>query len=360
MEPNSAGRRATSTSALVEHLQWLLANTGRIPPASLQGLSLGPADLASIARQDPFVASQVARSLGAAPRAPRSTPPPEAPAVASGAGEDAGWVIEEHPPLGFEAVIGYDALKERIRRQVIVPLQFPNDHHVLDIALATGMILAGPSGVGKTRFCRAIAGEIPDARFVEVKASDIMGSYYGQTQRRIASLFATARLLGRIVVALDELETIFPARSLAQHEVTLSAVGQLLKELSDLRASRAPVFVIGATNRPEALDPALVAAHRLGPVFHIPLPDAAVRRALFRRYLQVGPGCSADVDVERWVRRTAGRSGADVEALCTAAKLWMLADTRPRGLPLRPLTAQDLERAWAERQPLAQRATSEV
>ena len=76
MEPNSAGRRATSTSALVEHLQWLLANTGRIPPASLQGLSLGPADLASIARQDPFVASQVARSLGAAPRAPRSTPPP--------------------------------------------------------------------------------------------------------------------------------------------------------------------------------------------------------------------------------------------------------------------------------------------
>ena len=148
-------RRATSTR-LVEHLQWP-GNTGA-SAGQPAGPSLGPADLASIARQDPFVASQVARSLGAAPRAPRSTPPPEAPAVASGAGEDAGWVIEEHPPLGFEAVSGYDALKERIRRQVIVPLQFPNDHHVLDIALATGMILAGPSGVGKTRFAERSPG----------------------------------------------------------------------------------------------------------------------------------------------------------------------------------------------------------
>ena len=252
-------------------------------------------------------------------------------------------VMVETPSVGWDDVGGLDAARDRLREGVELPLKHPDAFRRLGIRPARGFLLYGPPGTGKTLLAKATARE-SEANFIATKSSDLLSKWYGESEQQIARLFARARQVAPTVIFIDELDSLVPARGggLGEPQVTERVVNTILAEMDGLEELN-NVVLIGATNRPNLIDPALLRPGRLDELIYVGTPDTAGRRRILAIHTENMP-LARDVDLESLAQRTERFTGADLEDLVRRAGLTALR----RGLDANQVTKADFEAALAE------------
>ena len=178
-------------------------------------------------------------------------------------------VMVEAPTIGWDDIGGLDAPRERLREGVELPLKHPEAFRRLGIRPAKGFLLYGPPGTGKTLLAKAVAREA-QANFIATKSSDLLSKWYGESEQQIARLFARARQVAPTIIFIDELDSLVPARGggLGEPQVTERVVNTILAEMDGLEELQ-NVVVIGATNRPNLIDPALLRPGRFDELVYV-------------------------------------------------------------------------------------------
>ncbi|UAK24659.1 CDC48 family AAA ATPase [Sphingomonas nostoxanthinifaciens] len=229
-------------------------------------------------------------------------------------------VMVQAPNVGWDDVGGLDEARERLREGVELPLKEPDAFRRLGIRPAKGFLLYGPPGTGKTLLAKAVAREA-QANFIATKSSDLLSKWYGESEQQIARLFARARQVAPCVIFIDELDSLVPARGggLGEPQVTERVVNTILAEMDGLETLQS-VVVIGATNRPNLIDPALLRPGRFDELVYVSVPDEAGRRRILGIHTGSMP-LGDDVDLDMLARRTPRFTGADLEDLVRRAGL---------------------------------------
>jgi transitional endoplasmic reticulum ATPase len=252
-------------------------------------------------------------------------------------------VMVQAPQVRWEDVGGLDQAQERLKEGVELPLKDPDAFRRLGIRPAKGFLLYGPPGTGKTLLAKAVAREA-EANFIATKSSDLLSKWYGESEQQIARLFARARQVAPTVIFIDELDSLVPARGggLGEPQVTERVVNTILSEMDGLEELQY-VVVIGATNRPTLIDPALLRPGRFDELIYVGTPDTAGRRRILAIHTRHMP-LADDVDLESIAKRTEHFTGADLEDLVRRAGLTALR----RELDPGKVTMADFEVALGE------------
>ena len=188
---------------------------------------------------------------------------------------------------GFAAVAGMEELKQQMREEVIEPLHNPEEYHRYGVTIPNGMLLYGPPGCGKTFFAKHFAEEV-GFNFMFITPATLKSRYVNATQENIAKMFKEAEEKAPTVIFIDEMNELVPNRDSGDvHEMSKSAVNEMLAQMD--RTGEKGVFIIGATNYPNMIDPAILRAGRLDKKYYIGVPDAEARAALFKLYLEKRP-----------------------------------------------------------------------
>ncbi|MDV0445761.1 ATP-dependent zinc metalloprotease FtsH [Methanimicrococcus sp. At1] len=231
-------------------------------------------------------------------------------------------VLVEVPDIGWEDVGGLDSVKEELRQGVEWPLKYASVYQKFDTKSPKGFLMFGPPGTGKTLLAKAVANE-SESNFISVKGPELMSKWVGESEKGVREIFRKARLASPSIIFFDEIDSVVPKRGSYEgsSHVTESVVSQFLTELDGLEELK-NVVVIGATNRPDMIDPALLRPGRLEKHIYVPPPDAAGRKQILDVYLNgVKDLLAGDLDVDDLVSKTAGFVGADLEALVREAKM---------------------------------------
>jgi len=252
-------------------------------------------------------------------------------------------VMVEAPTTTWEDIGGLDEAQNRLREGVELPLKHPEAFRRLGIRPAKGFLLYGPPGTGKTLLAKATARE-SEANFIATKSSDLLSKWYGESEQQIARLFSRARQVAPTIIFIDELDSLVPARGggLGEPQVTERVVNTILAEMDGLEELQ-NVVVIGATNRPTLIDPALLRPGRFDELIYVGTPDTAGRRRILAIHTRNMP-LAKDVDLESLAKRTDRFTGADLEDLVRRAGLTALRT----GLDARKVTMEDFEAALKE------------
>ena len=224
--------------------------------------------------------------------------------------------LEAPSHVSYEDVGGLEHELKLVREMVELPLRYAEAFEKLGIEAPKGVLLYGPPGTGKTLIARAIASETK-LHFIRVNGPEIIHKFYGESEARLREIFEEATRKAPSVIFIDEIDAIAPKRAEVLGDVEKRVVAQLLA-LMDGMVSRGNVIVIGATNIPELIDPALRRPGRFDREIVIPVPNTEGRRAILRihsRRMPLGP----DVNIDRLAQITHAFVGADLEALCKEA-----------------------------------------
>jgi transitional endoplasmic reticulum ATPase len=229
-------------------------------------------------------------------------------------------VMVQAPQVRWEDVGGLDDAQMRLKEGVELPLKDPDAFRRLGIRPAKGFLLYGPPGTGKTLLAKAVAREA-EANFIATKSSDLLSKWYGESEQQIAKLFARARQVAPCVIFIDELDSLVPARGggMGEPQVTERVVNTILSEMDGLEELQS-VVVIGATNRPNLIDPALLRPGRFDELIYVGVPDKPGRRRILTIQTQKMP-LADDVDLDRLAAETDRYTGADLEDLVRRAGL---------------------------------------
>lgn len=227
-------------------------------------------------------------------------------------------VFIEVPNIHWEDIGGLHELKETLIEAVEWPLSHTEDFTRIGIQPSKGILLFGPPGTGKTMLSKAVATE-SKANFISVKGSEILSKWFGESERKIAEIFKKAKQASPCIIFFDEIDAIAPTRGSAAGEprVVERMVNTLLSEMDGLEELRG-VVVIGATNRPDLMDPALLRPGRFDEVVLVPPPDEKGRLDILKVHMR-NMALDDDVKIKELAKRTVGYSGADIEALCRKA-----------------------------------------
>jgi len=229
-------------------------------------------------------------------------------------------VFVEVPDVGWEDVGGLAPVKERLVEAVEWPLEHPDLFAQAGIRPPKGILLSGPPGCGKTLLAKAVAHE-SQVNFISVKGPALLSKYVGESEKGVREVFRKAKQAAPCIVFFDEIDALVPVRSAGASDshVAERVLSQFLAELDGVEELKA-VLVLGATNRLDLLDPAILRPGRFDEVVEIPLPDEESRRQIFEVHLRnkpLAPGTSA-ADL---ASRTADFSGAEIQAVCAKAAL---------------------------------------
>ena len=217
---------------------------------------------------------------------------------------------------GFAAVAGMEELKQKMREEVIEPLHNPEEYHRYGVTIPNGMLLYGPPGCGKTFFAKHFAEEV-GFNFVCITPATLKSRYVNATQENIAKMFKEAEKNAPTVIFIDEMNELVPNRDDRNvHEMSRSAVNEMLAQMD--RTGEKGVFVIGATNYPNMIDPAILRAGRLDKKFYIGVPDTEARMALFKLYLEKRP-YDFGLDYPQLADMTQGYVSADIQLIVNDA-----------------------------------------
>jgi transitional endoplasmic reticulum ATPase len=232
-------------------------------------------------------------------------------------------IMIQVPNVTWEDVGGLEATREQLRDGIELPLKHPEAFRRLGIRPAKGFLLFGPPGTGKTLMAKAVARE-SNANFIATKSSALLSKWYGESEQQVSRLFARARQVAPTVIFIDEIDSLVPARggSMGEPAVTERVVNTILAEMDGLEELQG-VVVIGATNRPNLLDPALLRPGRFDELVYVPVPDQAGRLHILRIQTRDMP-LAPDVDLEDVARGTQGYTGADLGDVIRRAGLLAL------------------------------------
>ncbi|MFW9944553.1 MAG: CDC48 family AAA ATPase, partial [Candidatus Sifarchaeia archaeon] len=231
----------------------------------------------------------------------------------------------------YEEIGGLADAIQRIREMVELPMKHPEIFKRLGIDPPRGLILHGPPGTGKTLLAKAVASE-SEANFVHINGPEIMSKFYGESEQKLRKIFEEAEENAPSIIFIDELDAIAPKREDVQGEVERRVVAQLLATMDGLKA-RGQVIVIGATNRVNALDPALRRPGRFDREIEIGVPDETGRLEVLHIHSRGMPLTSEGdtrVDLQSLARITHGFVGADLNALCREAAMKALRRYLPK------------------------------
>lgn len=230
------------------------------------------------------------------------------------------------PDVSWDDIGALQAIREELSLSVLEPIRHPEKFTALGLTIPTGVLLYGPPGCGKTLLAKAVAKE-SGANFISVKGPELLDKYVGESERAVRRVFERARASSPCVVFFDELDSLVPKRGGGDgggsgNGVSERVVNQLLTELDGMD-SRRSVFCLGATNRPELIDPAMLRPGRLDKLLYVPLPSPTDRVAILRAHAARGLKVASDVDWETigTSPHAAGYSGADCAALLREAGL---------------------------------------
>jgi transitional endoplasmic reticulum ATPase len=244
--------------------------------------------------------------------------------------------IGEMPSYGFDRVADLVEVKRRLTESVIWQMQDPDRFTRLGVDPPKGLLLHGPPGTGKTYVIRALARE-SGAAFFPIKGAELLDKWVGESERAVREVFSRASAVAPSIIFFDELDALAPVRGNSTSSVTDSVVAALLTEIDGI-SDRGDVFVIGATTRPDLVDPALLRPGRFEVQILLDLPEPDARKAFF----DVSDVPFADdVEVDELVEGTGGRSFADLSGILREAALIALR----RDPSAIAVTANDLEQA---------------
>jgi transitional endoplasmic reticulum ATPase len=264
--------------------------------------------------------------------------------------------------ITYEDIGGLTDEIQRLREMIELPMKHPEVFERLGIEPPKGVLMYGPPGTGKTLIARAVANE-SGANFFSIAGPEIMSKYYGESEQRLREIFEQANKEAPSIIFIDELDSIAPKREEVTGEVERRVVAQLLTMMDGLE-ERGQVVVIGATNRIDAIDPALRRPGRFDREIEIGVPDRHERIEIFQIHTR-GMPLSNDVKLENISERTHGFVGADISALAKEAAMKALRRYLPRikqdeivpreVLESMQVTADDFEEALKEVEPSAMR-----
>ena len=232
-------------------------------------------------------------------------------------------VMVQAPDVRWEDIGGLDDAQLRLKEGIELPMKNPEAFARLGIRPAKGFLLYGPPGTGKTLLAKAVAREA-EANFIAIKSSDLLSKWYGESEQQIARLFARARQVAPTILFIDEIDSLVPARGggMGEPQVTERVVNTILAEMDGLEEMQS-VIVIGATNRPALVDPALLRPGRFDELVYVPVPGKDGRRRILAIHTSKMP-LAKDVDLDEMAEQTDRYSGADLEDLVRRAGLHAL------------------------------------
>ncbi|HQY89744.1 MAG TPA: ATP-binding protein, partial [Tepidisphaeraceae bacterium] len=232
----------------------------------------------------------------------------------------ADWMVKEKPTLKFDDVAGLDDVKTDIKLKMLYPFTHPELADKFGIRAGGGVLLYGPPGTGKTMLARATAGEI-EASFFVISPADILSKWVGEAEQNVKKLFDAAAGEKRSIIFIDEIEALVPARRDDGSSVMQRLVPQILQSVEGFSKSKeSSILLMGATNVPWQLDPAILRPGRFDEKIYIPLPDLAARLKMLEMYLGKRP-LASDVKLEELALRIEGFSGADIRYLSDRAAI---------------------------------------
>ena len=229
-----------------------------------------------------------------------------------------GETLRGVPQVAYEDIGGLKEEIQKVREMIELPLRHPEIFEKLGIEAPKGILLYGPPGTGKTLLAKAVANE-SNAHFVSISGPEIMSKFYGESEARLREIFKEAKEKAPSIIFIDEIDSIAPKREEVTGEVERRVVSQLLSLMDGLEA-RGKVIVIAATNRPNALDPALRRPGRFDREIEIKVPDKRGRLEILQIHTRNMP-LDTDVDQDRVAAVTHGFVGADLEYLCKEAAM---------------------------------------
>jgi transitional endoplasmic reticulum ATPase len=216
---------------------------------------------------------------------------------------------------GFEAIAGMSELKEQLQLDVIDALHNPEEYSKYGLTIPNGMLLYGPPGCGKTFFAKHFAEEV-GFNFMLMTPSSLKSSFVNATQENIAKMFQEAEKNAPTIIFIDEINELLPNRDSNAHEMSKSAVNEMLAQMD--RTGEKGIFIIGATNYPDQIDPAMLRAGRLDKKFYLGPPDFEARKVLFEMYLKDRP-LDFGMDYKQLSSLTENYVSADIELLVNEA-----------------------------------------
>jgi transitional endoplasmic reticulum ATPase len=227
-------------------------------------------------------------------------------------------ILVEVPDVSWQDIGGLEAVKQLLVEAVEWPLRNADSFRRLGIDAPKGVLLYGPPGTGKTMLAKAVANE-SESNFITVKGSALLSKWYGESEKRVEEIFRKARQVAPSIIFLDELDALVPLRGGASGEphVTERVVNQLLSEMDGLEELHG-VVVIGATNRPDIIDPALLRPGRFDELIMVPVPDRESRRKIFEVHIKRSP-LADDINVDELISLTDQYTGADIAAVVRKA-----------------------------------------
>ncbi len=250
-------------------------------------------------------------------------------------------VMVQVPNVGWSDIGGIDESIEKLKEGIELPLKNAEAFRRLGIRPAKGFLLYGPPGTGKTLLAKAVAKEA-EANFISMKSSDLLSKWYGESEQQIAKMFARARSVAPCVIFIDEIDSLVPARGSGQGEpqVTGRVVNTILAEMDGLEELQS-VVVIGATNRPTLVDPALLRPGRFDELVYVGTPDAPGREHILKIHTRNMP-LAKDVKLADVAAKADRFTGADLEDVVRRAGLNAL---RRAGGKVKQVNAADFTEA---------------
>lgn len=226
----------------------------------------------------------------------------------------------------WDDVGGLDKIKQELKETVEYPVLHPEMYTKFGLSPSKGVLFYGPPGTGKTMLAKAVATEV-SANFISVKGPELLSMWFGESESNIRDIFDKARAAAPCVVFLDELDSIAKSRGVSAGDSGGAdrVVNQLLTEMDGMNAKK-NVFVIGATNRPDQIDPALLRPGRLDQLIYVPLPDEAGRLSILNAQLRNTP-LEPDLDLNEVAKSTHGFSGADLSYIVQRAAKFAIKDS---------------------------------
>jgi transitional endoplasmic reticulum ATPase len=231
-------------------------------------------------------------------------------------------VLVETPNVKWEDVGGIDKAKLELKEAIEWPMKFPSSFVRMGIRPPRGILLYGPPGTGKTLLAKAVAKE-SEANFIQVKGPSLLSMWVGKSEEGVRKIFERARQVAPCIIFFDEIDSLASKRGYdSGAKVTERVLNQLLAEMDGLEELN-NIIVIGATNRPDMLDSALMRPGRFDRIVYVDVPDEQGRLSVLKIHTKNMP-LDKDIDINRIAKETEGYTGADIEALCREAAMLSL------------------------------------